>query len=91
VLQSEKFDGQGDYIRHFVPELAELDARHIHAPFRAPESALSQAGVRLGDTYPRPIVDLDEGRARALVAFAAIGGEADQRTPVARKAAKNSG
>jgi deoxyribodipyrimidine photo-lyase len=91
VLQSEKFDGQGDYIRHFVPELARLDARHIHAPFRAPESALSQAGVRLGDTYPRPIVDLDEGRARALAAFAAIGGEADQRTPVARKAAKNSG
>ena len=89
VLQSEKFDSAGAYIRRFVPELAGLDARHIHAPWRAPESAL--AGVRLGVTYPRPIVDLDEGRARALRAFAEIGGEADQRTPVARKTAKNKG
>ena len=92
VLQSEKFDPSGDYIRRFVPELAKLDARHIHAPFRAPEVALASAGVRLGTTYPRPIVELDEGRRRALDAFATLGGgEEDQRSPAARKSAKKSG
>jgi len=91
VLQSEKFDSDGAYIRRFVPELAKLDSRHLHAPWRAPDSALAAAGVRLGETYPRPIVDLDEGRARALRAFAEIGGQTDQRIPTARKSAKNNG
>ena len=95
VLQSEKFDAEGEYIRRFVPELAELDARFIHAPWRAPELSLRSAGVRLGVTYPRPIVDLDEGRNRALRAFAQIGGEIEpkgaQRIPAARKKAKKSG
>jgi len=91
VLQSEKFDAEGAYIRRFVPELAGLDARHIHAPFRLPEMLLSAAGVQLGVNYPRPIVELDEGRARALRAFAEIGGETDQRKPAARNSAKNKG
>ena len=51
--------------------------------------------MRLGQTYPRPIVDLDEGRNRALRAFAQIGGEIEpegaQRMPAARKKAKKSG
>ena len=99
VLQSEKFDPEGAYIRRFVPELRQLDARAIHAPWRAPDLSLISAGVRLGVTYPRPLVDLDAGRARALRAFAEIGGEAvvapggdrDQRPPIARKTAKKSG
>jgi deoxyribodipyrimidine photo-lyase len=72
VLQGRKFDADGDYVRHFVPELAQLDARHIHAPWEAPPEALQQAGIRLGETYPRPIVDLVAGRARALDAYAQI-------------------
>jgi deoxyribodipyrimidine photo-lyase len=91
VLQSEKFDPDGAYIRRFVPELAKLDARAIHAPWRAPDLSLIAAGVRLGANYPRPVVDLDEGRNRALRAFAEIGGEADQRMPTRRKTAKKSG
>ena len=53
--------------------------------------ATAAAGVRLGADYPRPILDLDEGRAQALRAFAAIRGETDQRTPATRKNAKKSG
>jgi deoxyribodipyrimidine photo-lyase len=72
VLQGRKFDADGDYVRQFVPELQRLDARHIHAPWEAPTEVLARAGVTLGETYPRPIVDLGEGRARALDAYALI-------------------
>jgi deoxyribodipyrimidine photo-lyase len=72
VLQSRKFDAAGDYLRRFVPELAELDARRVHAPWEASPQALAAAGVVLGETYPAPIVDLADGRTRALEAYARI-------------------
>lgn len=72
VLQGRKFDAHGDYVRHFVPELAKLDGRHIHAPWEAPAEVLARAGVALGRDYPNPIVDLGGGRARALDAYARI-------------------
>jgi deoxyribodipyrimidine photo-lyase len=72
VLQGGKFDAHGDYVRHFVPELAKLDAKYIHAPWQAPSRALEAAGVVLGKTYPNPIIGLAEGRARALDAYAQI-------------------
>ncbi len=69
VLQGEKFDAEGDYVRRYVPELAKLDARWIHRPWEAPEDVLRAAGVRLGQNYPLPIVDHAKARARALAAF----------------------
>ena len=69
VLQGRKFDPNGDYVRQFVPELARLDPAHIHTPWEAPSEALSRAGVTLGKTYPSPIIDLAEGRSRALDAY----------------------
>ena len=57
VLQGEKFDPDGAYVRRWVPELAKLDALHIHKPWEAPDEALRKAGVALGKTYPGPIVD----------------------------------
>ena len=72
VLQGRKFDADGDYVRHFVPELARLDTKYIHAPWQAPAEALGQAGVTLGLDYPRPIIDLAAGRERALDAYAHI-------------------
>jgi deoxyribodipyrimidine photo-lyase len=54
VLQGEKFDGEGEYVRRWCPELARLPARFIHQPWAAPESVLQVAGVRLGESYPRP-------------------------------------
>jgi deoxyribodipyrimidine photo-lyase len=72
VLQGRKFDPDGTYVRRWVPELAGLAAPDIHAPWEAPALVLAKAGVRLGDTYPRPIVSHKDARDRALAAFAAI-------------------
>jgi deoxyribodipyrimidine photo-lyase len=69
ALQGEKFDPDGAYVRRYVPELAALDARYIHRPWTAPQEVLRAAGVRLGDTYPHPIVDHTQARERALAAF----------------------
>lgn len=66
VTQGKKFDPDGAYVRRWLPELAALPAKHIHEPWLAPESVLAAAGVRLGDSYPRPIVDLVQGRERFL-------------------------
>jgi len=72
VLQGKKFDPDGTYVRRFVPELARLPESVIHAPWEAPALVLQAAGVRLGATYPAPIVDLAAGRDRALQAFAGL-------------------
>jgi deoxyribodipyrimidine photo-lyase len=69
VLQGKKFDPEGAYVRKYVPELAGLPDEDIHAPWDAPEIVLTNARVKLGDTYPYPIVDLMEGRDRALAAY----------------------
>ncbi len=71
VLQGEKFDPDGAYVRAHRPELARLPAAWIHKPWAAPETVLARAGVRLGETYPRRIVDHDFARRRALDALAA--------------------
>jgi deoxyribodipyrimidine photo-lyase len=79
VLQAEKFDPDGAYVRRWVPELAKLEASDIHAPWKAPTAALAKAGVVLGKTYPKPIVDHSFARARALAAFAGIRSEKGSR------------
>ena len=72
VLQAEKFDPKGDYVRRWVPELAGLSNQFIHRPWEAPKMALATANVRLNETYPRPIVDHSLGRDRALAALGAL-------------------
>jgi deoxyribodipyrimidine photo-lyase len=72
VLQGEKFDPDGSYVRRWVGELTDMPARFIHKPWEAPELVLRASGVRLGETYPRPIVDHHAARRRALDAFETI-------------------
>ncbi|WP_429820252.1 cryptochrome/photolyase family protein [Ensifer sp. B1-9] len=72
VLQGEKFDPDGAYVRRFVPELGRLDRRYLHRPFSAPAAVLAAAGIELGTTYPNPIVDHANARERALAAFGEI-------------------
>ncbi len=69
VLQGEKFDPNGDYVRKWVPELAEMPAKWIHHPWEAPAAVLTEAGVTLGETYPAPIIDHDFARKRALETY----------------------
>jgi deoxyribodipyrimidine photo-lyase len=56
-LQGAKFDPEGNYVRRWVPELAKLPAEFIHLPWEAPLHVLAEAGVKLGNDYPQPMVD----------------------------------
>ena len=69
VSQGQKFDPDGGYVRRWVPELAGMPDRWLHAPWTAPDAVLEKAGVRLGQDYPSPVVDLSAGRQRALEAY----------------------
>lgn len=73
ITQGQKFDPDGSYVRRWVPELARLGDRWLHAPWTAPAEVLRDAGVRLGSSYPRPIVEHEIGRKRALDALKTIG------------------
>ncbi|MDJ0955783.1 MAG: deoxyribodipyrimidine photo-lyase [Arenicellales bacterium] len=72
ITQAKKFDPDGAYVRQYVPELADLPVESIHTPWCAPTDILRGAGVRLGNDYPTPIVDLKESRERALAAFKSL-------------------
>lgn len=74
VGQGEKFDRGGAYVRKWCPELKKLPDAYVHKPWEAPEAVLEQAGVKLGQTYPRPIVDHAQARDRALAAYRAAKG-----------------
>lgn len=68
ATQGERFDADGKYVREWVPEIKAMPDKWIHNPSGAPKDVLKAAGVELGTTYPRAIVDLKESRERALEA-----------------------
>ncbi len=69
ILQGEKFDPNGDYVRRWVPELTGLPNNLIHTPWEADAFALADAGIVLGRDYPFPVIEHAAGRARALKAY----------------------
>jgi len=74
VTQSEKFDPKGQFIRKYLPVLAEMPDRYVHAPWTAPDEVLAAAGVRLGENYPRPIVQHSVARMEALERYGKVKG-----------------
>lgn len=72
VSQSEKFDAQGKFIRRYLPQLAALDARSIHAPWLAKPVDLAASGIVLGRNYPLPMVDHAQARAETLARYAVV-------------------
>lgn len=72
VTQSEKFDAEGKFIRRYLPQLARLDNKQIHAPWKASPLSLRQAGIQLGADYPFPIVEHDVARAKTLARYATV-------------------
>jgi deoxyribodipyrimidine photo-lyase len=71
ILQGRRFDPSGAYVRRWVPELRGLPDDAVHAPWELGPVELDAAGVRLGETYPAPIVDHAKARERALAVYAA--------------------
>jgi deoxyribodipyrimidine photo-lyase len=72
VLQGEKFDARGEYVRRWVPELTTLPDEYVHAPWDAPQEVLHRAKIQLGHHYPEPIIDHKKGREGALAALAKL-------------------
>ncbi len=66
ILQGEKFDPQGDYIKKWLPELKHVPTQWVHKPWMAPQDKI---GLSLGKEYPQPIVDHLEARKKALLYY----------------------
>ncbi|MGF6526402.1 cryptochrome/photolyase family protein [Variovorax sp. PvP013] len=72
VSQSKRFDPEGKFIRRYLPQLAKLSNAMIHAPWAASPVELEAAGLKLGQDYPRPVVDHAEARDRTLQRYGAV-------------------
>ena len=88
ILQGRKFDPDGSYVRKWIPELSSLDTKHIHSPWQAPPMTLQWASVKLGETYPYPIVDHPTARQDYLdTAKAYMDRESDDSPPSRQRSA----
>lgn len=72
VTQSEKFDADGKFIRRYLPQLAPLPNKYIHAPWLCPAPLLQASGIILGTNYPLPIVVHAEARQRTLGRYTVV-------------------
>jgi deoxyribodipyrimidine photo-lyase len=72
VSQSQKFDPQGKFIRRYLPQLAGLSVKAIHAPWLAKPLELQAAGITLGTHYPHPVVQHDQARSKTLIRYGVV-------------------
>ncbi len=75
INQGERFDESGEYTRKYVPELSNMPNKYLFKPWQAPKDILDRAGVVIGKTYPKPIVDASKTRNDALEAYSMIKGQ----------------
>ena len=69
ILQGEKFDEKGDYVKKWCPELKNVPNEFLHKPWEMPEQLQKEKNIIIGKTYPFPIVKHEEARNSALRAF----------------------
>lgn len=72
ITQSEKFDSEGKFIRRYLPQLANLNAKQIHAPWKVSPIELSAANLQLGIDYPYPVVEHDVARHQTLERYSVV-------------------
>ena len=72
ILQGEKFDSEGTYVKRWVPELKSISKKFIHKPWEMEESDQRASNIIIGKDYPKPIVKHNEARESALKAFQKI-------------------
>ena len=72
VTQGERFDPEGEYVRRWVPELANVPAKRVQSPWTMTPEEQAEAGCRIGTDYPAPIVDHAAARRRALEWFESV-------------------
>jgi deoxyribodipyrimidine photo-lyase len=80
VTQSEKFDPGGRFIRRYLPELAHVPDRYVHAPWTMPAAEQERAGCVIGRDYPTPVVDHATQRGLALALFRNAAQQVDRVT-----------
>ena len=77
VTQSEKFDPDGKFIRRYVPELARVPDKYIHAPWQMGRIEQEAIGVVIGRDYPAPLVDHAQARNDTLARYAVVKAQKD--------------
>ena len=68
ILQGEKFDKEGEYVKRWIPQLKKVPKKYIHRPWEIEDKNI----LKIGDDYPYPIVNHENARAKALEAFKKI-------------------
>jgi len=72
ITQSERFDPDGAFIKHYLPQLARLTAKEVHAPWLVCLKRQKEAGCVVGVDYPQPVVDHVRARAKTLQRYAVV-------------------
>ena len=72
ILQGEKFDKEGLYVKRWVPELEKVPKKFIHKPWEMETKYQEAIKTIVGKDYPKPIVIHEEARAAALKAFQSL-------------------
>jgi len=72
ILQGEKFDKEGSYVKKWIPELSEVPSKFIHKPWEMEVEYQKAINTVIGKDYPEPIVVHEEARAEALKAFQSL-------------------